>query len=310
MALAGHLWTVASRFWPVPEPPEALPWRTEVLDPQVGTVPLTGLLRTEPGSRDLLIFVHGIGGCAEAAYAKRVAGVAFSMGLSCLRINLRGSDRASNDFYHAGLSSDLAQVVASPELASFERVYFLGYSMGGHLALRYACESPDPRVRAVASVCSPLDLAPAAEVIDRPTSWPYRRYVLRNLLTIYRSVAERRPVPLPVPEAERFTHMRQWDDQVVSPRWGFTDARDYHGQASVSRLLPHLALPGLLVAVEDDPMVPGEVLRPVVARRLEGLTVRWVDRGGHVGFPRDLDLGEDAPLGIEGQTLGWLLRAG
>ncbi|HEX4952100.1 MAG TPA: alpha/beta fold hydrolase [Thermoanaerobaculia bacterium] len=310
MALAGHLWTVASRFWPVPEPPEARPWRTQVIDPQVGEVPLTGLLRAEPGSTDLLIFVHGIGGCAEASYAKKVAGMAFAMGLSCLRINLRGSDRASNDFYHAGLSSDLAQVVASPDLAGFERIYCLGYSLGGHLALRYACETPDPRVQGVAAVCSPLDLAPAAAVIDRPASWPYRRYVLRNLLTIYRSVAERRPVPLPVEEAERFTLIRHWDDLVVSPRWGFIGASDYHARASVAPLLPHLAVPALLVAVDDDPMVPGEVVRPVVARRFEGLDVRWVDRGGHVGFPRDLDLGEDAPLGIEGQALGWLLRAG
>ena len=36
------------------------------------------------------------------------------------------------------------------------------------------------------------------------------------------------------------------------------------------------------------------------------LDARWIDRAGHVGFPRDLDLGVRGDRGLAGQVLGWL----
>ncbi|MFN7963207.1 MAG: alpha/beta fold hydrolase [Thermoanaerobaculia bacterium] len=295
---------------PIGPSPRARAWCTTVDDPQLGSIELTGLLREEPGGRDLLVFVHGIGGSASARYAQEVARVAREMGLSCLRLNLRGCDRRAPDYYHAGLSSDLTAALADRELARFERLYLLGYSMGGHLGLRWAVSGPDPRLRAVAAICSPLDLVSAAAMIDRPGAWPYRLYVLRNLIDIYRAVASQREVPVPLVEANRFTHLRQWDDQVVAPRWGFDGADDYYAQASVAPHLERLAVPSLLVAVEDDPLVPGSVLRPALARRYPLLEARWAECGGHVGFPRGLNLGEAGPTGIEGQAIAWLLRHG
>ena len=38
------------------------------------------------------------------------------------------------------------------------------------------------------------------------------------------------------------------------------------------------------------------------------LEVRRLSAGGHVGFPPRLDLGEDAPGGMERQVLRWLER--
>lgn len=308
MALSAHLWTLATRVRPVgPEPPPT-PWSHLVEDPLLGAVRLTGLLREEPGSEDVLVVAHGIGGCASAKYAIAMARAAHRAGMSCLRVNLRGCDRQGSDYYHAGLSSDLGAAIASPELARYRRVLLVGYSMGGHLALHYSTGPGDPRLAGVAAICSPLDLALAASRIDAPSKWAYRRFVLRNLIDIYRAVAARREVPVPIAVAERFTMLRQWDEQVVSPRWSFRGADDYYASASVAPRLGDLRVPALLVATERDPIIPGEVLRPAIARHARTLEVRWADRGGHVGFPSTLDLGEKGPRGLEGQVLAWLLR--
>jgi len=313
MTLAAHLWTVASCLKSTPEAPAAAAWSTVVEDPTVGPVTLTGRLRHEPECRTLLLFVHGIGGCADAAYARQLADSAARLGLSCLRFNLRGSDRRGGDYYHAGLSSDLGRALASPALAAYERVILLGYSLGGHVVLHYAASSqhgqaPDPRLAAVAAVCSPLDLTTTSRAIDAPTSWPYRRFVLRNLRQIYAAVAATRPVPVPVEETRRFTLLRQWDDAIVAPRWSFAGAEDYYARASVAPRLANLRVPALLVAAREDPMVPGEVLAPTAGRWSHVLDVRWVARGGHLSFPADLDLGvPGASLGLEGQALGWLM---
>ena len=84
------------------------------------------------------LVVHGLGSEIDAPYVVAAAQAAEARGLSCLRLYLRGADRKGEDFYHAGLTADLHAALASPTLASYDRVFVLGYSLGGHVTLRYA----------------------------------------------------------------------------------------------------------------------------------------------------------------------------
>jgi uncharacterized protein len=301
MSALGHLWTIAPRLRhgvrPIPIP-EWRPWQTLLTDPQVGNVPVSGRLRELPASEELLVVVHGLGGSTESHYMMRSAVAAEAAGLSCLRINLRGCDRQSGDFYHAGLTADLHAAFASEELSRYRKIYLLGYSLGGHVVLSLGTEAADPRLLAVAAVCAPLDLALSQQAIDAPARWVYRRYLLGNLLEIYAAVAARRPVPLAVEEAARLRTIRDWDDQVVAPRYGFADAADYYARASVAPRLADLRLPALLLSSETDPMVPAAPVRAALQGPAPRLEVQWLARGGHVAFPRS--------LGVEARLIDWL----
>ncbi len=326
----GHLRTLSARVARAirpTEPPPSEPWQAVVDDPKVGPVRLTGRLQVAPGSRALVLLVHGLGGSADSDYLVRMARAIHDQRgepLACLRLNLRGSDRLGEDYYHAGLTADLRGALASGALAGFDTVYLLGYSMGGHLVLRYGTEAGsvdlpgaedgggiDPRVAAIAAVCAPLDLGRTGRVMDQPGFWIYRRYLLSNLMEIYRAVAARRAVPTPVDEAARIRVFRDWDDRIVAPRHGFDDALDYYARASVGPRLGRLSLPALLVAAEDDPMVPAATVRPVLDALpdLGRLRVRWMPTGGHMAFPGETDLGlassHDAPNDLESQLLAW-----
>lgn len=316
LPLRAHAWSVAPTLIHRvlgQEAPAAEPWGTTLKDPVAGTVHLTGRLsRSEGpagGSRRLLVVVHGLGGSHASFYAVRAARAARQAGLDCLRLNLRGADRSGEDYYHAGLTADLEAALASPALKSYAAIVILGYSLGGHLALRYATLKPDPRVKSVAAVCAPIDLDRCCAAIDRPGMWVYRRYLLAGLNRIYARVAERRPVPTPPAQARRIRTLRAWDDAVVAPRHGFASAQDYYDQVSVGPRLGKLALRSLLVAAEHDPMVPLNTLRPWLDRASPSLEVHVAPDGGHVGFPADLNLDQDAPPGLENQVMGWLLRA-
>lgn len=276
-------------------------------DPQWGPVSLSGELTELEESSPLLLVVHGLGGSSESTYAVKAAVSAAARGLSCLRINLRGADRRGEDLYHAGLTADLHAALASPRLARYEQILILGYSLGGHVALRFAVEASDSRVRAVVAVCSPLLLAPGAEAIDSPSGWLYRRYLLANLLECYERVASRRKVPAPVAVVRRLQKIQEFDDLVVAPRYGFADALDYYTRESVGGYLHTLARPALLVVSATDPMVPPSAVRPVLDRR-PPLEVRWVAGGGHLGFRSSLDLGLAGSRGLEEQVLTWLLQ--
>ena len=301
MSALGHLWTIAPRLRhrvrPLPIP-EWQAWQTSLADPQVGTIPVSGRLRELPAGEELLVVVHGLGGSTESHYMRRAAVAAEAAGLSCLRINLRGCDRQSGDFYHAGLTADLHTAFASEALSRYGRIYLLGYSLGGHVVLRLATEAADPRLVAAAAVCAPLDLALSQQAIDAPAVWVYRRYLLGNLLEIYAAVAARRPVPLPVEEAARLRTLREWDGRIVAPRFGFVDAADYYARASVAPRLAELRIPALLLSSETDPMVPAAPVRAALKGPVPRLDVRWLSRGGHVAFPRS--------LGVEAQVIDWL----
>lgn len=314
MPISAHFWTIAPRLrhavTPYPDSPSR-PFGFEIEDPVAGRLHLSGKLRERPGD-ELLVLVHGLGGSADSHYLLRGAPPVEASGLSCLRLNLRGADRSGEDFYHAGLTADLSAALAAPELARFRRLYVLGYSLGGHMVLKAATEGEglDPRVAAVAALCSPLDLALAQRAIDSPRSALYRRYLLRALNQIYAAVAARGPAPLPAAQAARIRTIFEWDERVVAPRHGFAGADDYYARASVAPHLSRLTVPALLVNSTRDPMVPAATVRPALAAPLPRLTAHLLDAGGHVGFPLGFDAGLGGGTGIEAQILAWLRRQG
>ena len=196
MSLEGHLWTVrpwlAHRLRPR-KPPPSIAWSTSVQDPTLGLVRLRGRLTQRPGARSLVVLVHGLGGDSSSYYVLAAANAAEQAGLSSLRLDLRGADGEGHDFYNAGLTADLRAAIGSEALAGHDTILVLGFSLGGHLTLRYATEAAlDPRVRAVAAVCPPIDLDRTAEAIDQPRAWVYRRHVLDSLKQLYAAVSAHR----------------------------------------------------------------------------------------------------------------------
>ncbi len=260
----------------------------------------------------LVVVVHGLGGSSQSVYAQHAARVVASAGMSCLRLNLRGADGRGEDLYHAGLSSDLAAVLQSPALLNFEQIYLLGYSLGGHVTLRYAAMRPDPRVKAVAAICSPLHLERASTAFDAARFSVYRSHVLGGLKRMYASFWHRRqPRDLPHPShVERIAKIREWDERVVAPRHGYESAKAYYDDNSAALVLGQIGVRTLLLHSLRDPMVPITTIRPFTraltrTEKSNPVDVREVSSGGHVGFPSNFSLNLPAPEGLEAQVLSW-----
>lgn len=308
--MIGHLWTIGPNLRHRLAPraaPTSVAWSTGLHDPKVGPVRLTGALARVEDARGLVVLVHGLGGALDSQYLVKAARAAADAGLDSLRLSLRGADRAGEDFYHAGLVEDLQAALRSPALADYRSIFVLGFSLGGHMVLRWALAPTDPRVRAVASVCAPLDLAAGCAAIDRPRAAVYRNHVLSGLREIYAAVAARRPVPTPLPAIGLVRTIREWDRLAVVPRHGFCSVGDYYDSQSVGPRLRGLELPALIVAANADPMVPAATVAPALRELPRHVVARWV-AGGHVGFPAGLDLGLGDRPGLERQIFAWMLR--
>jgi predicted alpha/beta-fold hydrolase len=115
-----------------------------------------------------------------------------------------------------------------------------------------------------------------------------------------------RPVPADRARRARVRGIREWDDLIVAPRWGFVSAEDYYARASVAPILDRIAVPAWIIESRNDPMVPVWTLENALERVSPTTEVTWTPRGGHVGMPRDLDLGRPGPKGLHAQLLAWL----
>ncbi len=309
MGLAGHLWTVGPALVARVRPPRervAEAWRLVVRDERVGAVALSGKLRRAGDGARAAVLVHGLGGSAESSYLAPMVERLEAAGWTTLRINLRGADRSGADLYHAGLTVDLPRILETPPFAAARRIALVGFSLGGHVALRFATESTEPRFVAVVAICAPLDLDRGATALDT-TPWSiYRSYLLEGLNEVYAEVAARRQVPVPVERLLRARTIREWDGLAVAPRFGFDSAEDYYAKASVAPRLGQLGRPALLLYSSADPMVPWPTIAPALDRLPPSARVVLTPRGGHVGFPRGLDLGLSAAPGLQAQVVGWL----
>jgi predicted alpha/beta-fold hydrolase len=326
--LHGHAWTLRRHlegsFKPAALPASRL-LRVQVPDARFGSVTLSARLSDNDSARELLVLVHGLGGSSQSVYLMECTRQAHALGVATLRLNLRGADRLGHDLFHAGLGEDLDAVLQAPELQRYARRYLLGFSIGGHVCLKYAAYSdaaaqlktagPDPagvvrtRADAIAVVGAPLQLASGAAHFDRGPAWPYRAHVMGGLFEMYEAfVARRGAWPLELSAARKLQRISDFDHAIIAPRFGYRDAQEYYFEQSAARVLRHIETPTLYLAARHDPMVPWESVEPFLNDAPGAVTVLQAERGGHVAFPSDLHLGQPAESGLAAQILSWLRR--
>jgi predicted alpha/beta-fold hydrolase len=237
--------------------------------------------------RPVLLLIHGLEGNDQSAYMLSAGELAYRSGYHVIRMNMRGCGdalRICPQLYNAGVSTDLLAVIErfSPETRS---VAVCGFSLGANLTLLTMArhrEAIPENVTSIVAVSPPLDLSAAADSIGSPRNHIYQTYFLNKLKRSYRFRQDLLPdCYAPGLEQNRWS-IREYDDVIIAPYGGYQGADDYYARASAG---PHLTLldrSTLILAAQDDPMIPAEsisrwALSPTV--RLE-----MPFTGGHVGF--------------------------
>ena len=208
-------------------------------------------------------------------------------------LNLRGRGDSIPDaptLYHAGLIEDprvALDFVAGQ--GQVKDVALVGFSLGGNVSLKLAGAwgaSPPSYVRGVATISAPLDLVETSRALERLRTLPYRAYVLRALVRQGREFARVHPSRAEYDASSllRLRTIRAYDEAVVAPMHGFSDAHDYYVNASSGPGLADVRVKTLIVHAEDDPMVPEDSVRKWLRDASPAVSVVWSKRGGHVGW--------------------------
>jgi predicted alpha/beta-fold hydrolase len=169
----------------------------------------------------------------------------------------------------------------------FAQIYFAGYSMGGNLVTKMAGEwgaAPPKALGGVCAVCPALDLSACADALEETQNFLYQRHFVSGLMARFQRKVELFP--------ERYSNngygairtVREFDDEITAPQFGYRDAEDYYEHAGAKRVLEDVTVPMLVITAKDDPFVPYEALVRAGVRKNPHVKFVAPEHGGHCGF--------------------------
>ncbi len=289
--LGGHLQTVRNALVKpgVRRPPASeTPLRLPVSD---GTGDVLHAVLDQPADAGeglpLALLAHGIAGSAESYYMRATAARLLGLGYRVLRMNLRGAGPSRIDcsrHYHAGRSQDLRDAIngLSPELTALG-IVAIGFSLGGNTVLKLAGEQgAQGSVIGVASVCAPIDLGATTRRMNRRGNRFYQSYLLKAFKAEYVAPGAVLSDTLraAVDAARSFV---EFDRTVTAPRNDYPSPEAFHAANSARHFVDGIRVPALVIAAEDDPIIPFSSYRAVEWSKSPSIIPAFTDGGGHVG---------------------------
>lgn len=265
----------------------------------------------------LLVLFHGLEGSSESAYAIAFADWAREQGLAYAVPHFRGCSGELNlapRAYHSGDFAEIDWILRRFRAQMPERpLLAVGVSLGGNALMRWAAEMGQEASQvaaAVASVCSPLDLAAGGHAIGRGFNrLVYTRMFLATMVPKALAKLAQHPGLFDGEALRRARDLYAFDNLFTAPLHGFRDTEDYWSRASAKPLLPQIRIPALALNARNDPFIPADSL-PAAGQVGAHVTLWQPEHGGHVGFPASVP-----PLGLPGhvrampQAVGqWLLQ--
>lgn len=300
-----HLQTVASHYWRRPLDTARFPVKRTLYRTAPEAQVLVESQRPAGGARGEIVMVHGLEGSGEAGYMRGLSQAALEAGFAAHRFHMRtcgGTEHLSSTLYHSGLTSDLEFVLRDFARLGRRPIFLAGFSLGGNVVLKLAGELGENGAALIAGVCAvstPIDLAACCARLARWDNRLYeRRFVLRMRRRL-RATGRYRPQDL-----AGLRSVRDIDDRITAPAFGFRNAAHYYETQSAARYLDRIRVPALVIQAQDDPIIPFETYNHPAFQSNPFLTLLAPRHGGHVAF---LARGRRR-FWAEAAILDWILR--
>jgi predicted alpha/beta-fold hydrolase len=247
-------------------------------------------LAADAATRPLLVLFHGLEGSSGSGYAKAFACLARDAGWSYAVPHFRGCSGELNlapRAYHSGDHEEVEWILQRMSERRGGPVLAVGISLGGNMLLRWAEESgasAAKKARAVAAVCSPIDMAAGGHAIGQGFArHTYTRMFLNTMKPKALAKLRQHPGLFDERRLRAARSLYEFDNVFTAPLHGFRDTDDYWKRASAKPHLRDIRIPALVLNALNDPFVPAASL-PKASEAGEHVTLWQPRHGGHVGF--------------------------
>ena len=244
-----------------------------------------------PLHSSLLVVFHGLEGSSKSHYAVAFSDAARARGWACVVPHFRGCSGELNHgprAYHSGDFEEIDWILRRLQSSHAGPLLAVGISLGGNALMRWAGElgaQASGVVRAVASVCSPLDLAASGWAIGCGFNrLVYTRMFLSSMVPKALQKLDQHPGLFNRNALLAARDLYAFDNIVTAPLHGFKDTDDYWKRASAKPHMGQIHVPALALNASNDPFIPAWSL-PTADDVSSSVTLWQPAQGGHVGFP-------------------------
>jgi predicted alpha/beta-fold hydrolase len=232
----------------------------------------------------VIVIVHGLEGSSDSNYVRGIAEKAFHRGFHVVRMNQRncgGTEALTPTLYNSGMSGDYRAVFE--ELSNgdgFNQIFFVGYSMGGNLVTKMAGEFGAAVPKALRGVCA---VCPA-DALERRDNFLYQRRFVTGLMSRYARKQKLFPERYPQNGLRPVRTVREFDDVITAPQFGYRDAQDYYDHVGAKRVAAQVRVPLLMITAQDDPFVTYASFLAAKINEIPSIRFVATKYGGHCGF--------------------------
>jgi uncharacterized protein len=256
---------------------------------------------------NLIILSHGLEGDTSRQYITGMVKNFNAHGFDCLAWNFRscsGEINQTKRFYHSGATDDLETIVKYSLSKGYDKIYLVGFSLGGNLTLKYLGEKGQnlyPEIQKAVTFSVPLHLSSSGKTIG----WLYTKRFNKSLIKKILEKSQRFPeFQIDTSNIAKIKTLKDFDDAYTSQLHGFIDAEDYYERNSSLYFLDKINIPTLIINAQNDPFLSKECFPFEKIKYLEKIYFQAPKMGGHCGFYPDDYRGV---LWSERRVLEWVL---
>jgi predicted alpha/beta-fold hydrolase len=297
----------------------------------VQEVPLYGEISLPPHPQGTIVATYGITGSLENQWfldilKHKALGLGYAVVLFDWRAHGKSiplSPTLTSDGIYEG--RDFVHIAAQAKQQGCPAPFwFMGYSLGGQLALWGIKEAQSFReldglnsqdIAGGAVICPNLDGHRSLIYLEQAILGRYlEQSIAKNLKKLLRELHTHHPEEIELERLNSVRTIRDFDAQFVIPRLGFTTTRDYYQASSPLPFLPYLEKPTLILYAIDDPLFERSLIPELqqIAQKNPQINLILTEQGGHVGYLSSRSCqkayGDRDPWWAWNRILDWLNR--
>jgi uncharacterized protein len=240
-----------------------------------------------PRPHSLIVLSHGLEGNTSRQYITGIVKNFNTHGFDCLAWNFRscsGEINQTKRFYHSGATDDLETIIKHSLSKGYDKIYLIGFSLGGNLTLKYLGEKGQnlyPEIQKAVTFSVPLHLSSSSKKIG----WLYTKRFNKSLTKKILEKSKRFPdFQIDTSYINKIKTLKDFDDAYTSQLHGFIDAEDYYERNSSLYFLDKINIPTLIINAQNDPFLSKECFPFEKIKTMEKIYFQAPEMGGHCGF--------------------------